>query len=162
MPKGSVQKQLVDDSSPSGQVKEELPYSRSRSGFLTEKQFRVLALRSRGFSQQEIANELGMSRAGVSMLEGRARKQVERARQTLRLYEMTQTQPKVTIGVGTRLQQIPMVVLREADRFHIHLRSNMVEILRMVKKHKRGSLSNGRTTEKITFSFNERGRLSLL
>ncbi len=136
---------------------------RSSFGFLTERQFRVLNLRSRGYLQREIARELGISRAGVSLLERRARKRVELARQTLKMYDLaTRQQHKVTIEVGTRLQQIPMVVLHEADRFRVHLRSNMVEILRMVKKLKEDCLADGRTTERIVFSFNERGKLSLL
>jgi hypothetical protein len=53
-------------------------------------------------------------------------------------------------------------VLQEADRYNVHLKSNMVEILRMVKKQKRNSISQeGRTTEEIFFSFNERGKLSI-
>jgi HTH-type transcriptional regulator, fmd operon transcriptional regulator len=129
---------------------------------LTEKQFRVLDLRSRGYSQREIAFELKMSRASVSMIEARAKKQVQRARQTLRMYKLTQSQHKVIVQAGTRLQQVPMVVLQEADRFRIHLRQNMVEILRMVKKRKAALISDGRTSEKIVFSFNERGKVSLL
>jgi TFX-like DNA-binding protein len=60
------------------------------------------------------------------------------------------------------LQQIPMIVLQEADKHGIHLRSNMVEILRMVKKLKANSLgTDGRINEKLIFNFNERGKLFL-
>jgi|SRR5271165_923865 len=132
-------------------------------GFLTEKQFRVLSLRSRGYSQQEVAVEMHTSRANVSMLEGRAKKQIELAKQTLRAFELSQTQHVVAIEPGTRLQKVPMIVLLEADKFETHLQSNMVEILRMVKRRKPDSWSsNGLTTEKIIFTFNERGKLSLL
>jgi HTH-type transcriptional regulator, fmd operon transcriptional regulator len=96
------------------------------------------------------------------MIEARAKMQIERARQTLRMYKLTQSQHKVCIVTGTRLQQVPMVVLQEADRFGVHLRSNMVEILRMVKKRKGALMTDGRTSEKIVFSFNERGKVSLL
>jgi Tfx family DNA-binding protein len=137
---------------------------RSRGlGFLTEKQFAVLSLRGKGFSQREISKELGLSRASVSMIEGRALKKVRRARETLDVYELTmRSQHKVIVEVGVRLQQIPMIVLQEADRHHIHLKSNMVDILRMVKKQKPKALSEGRTTEALTFAFNERGKVSLL
>jgi HTH-type transcriptional regulator, fmd operon transcriptional regulator len=136
--------------------------SSSQLGFLTEKQFRVLSLRSRGYSQQEIAFELGLSRASVSMIEGRAKKQIELARQTLRMFKITQTHHKITVAQGTRLQQIPMEVLREADRYGIHLRSNMVDILRIVKKRKSDILKDGRISDKIMFTFNERGKVTLL
>ena len=104
-----------------------------------------------------------MSRASVSMIEGRARKQILRARQTIQYYELIQKQYEVSVDIGVRLQQIPMIVLQEADRHGIHLRSNMVEILQAVKKLKASSLGrDGRAMEKIVFRFNERGKLSLV
>jgi transcriptional regulator len=96
------------------------------------------------------------------MIEGRARSQVRRARLTIEFFELIQNQYEVSTESGTKLQQIPMIVLQEADRHKIHLRSNMVEILRMVKKLKTDSLSSdGRVNEKLIFSFNERGKLYL-
>jgi Tfx family DNA-binding protein len=139
----------------------ELEYRKSEMGFLTKKQFEILCLRERGFLQREIASELHMSRSSVSMIEARARKQVSRARQTLKIVESVGRQSRhiVRIERGTRLQKIPVLVLQEADKSQIHLRSNMVDILRMVKKLKGHCLSGGRTTSRISFIFNERGRL---
>jgi HTH-type transcriptional regulator, fmd operon transcriptional regulator len=150
-------------------ISEEAPFqrysefSKKRHGFLTEKQSRVLFLRSRGFTQLEIAKQLKMSRASVSMIEGRARRQVIRARQTVQYFELVEKQYEVTVSPGARLQQIPMIVLQEADKHGIHLRSNMVEILRIIKRTKASYLgADGRLTEKLLFRFNERGKLSLL
>jgi len=138
-------------------------FSKKRHGFLTEKQSRVLFLRSRGFTQLEIAKQLKMSRASVSMIEGRARRQVIRARQTVQYFELVEKQYEVTVSSGVRVQQIPMVVLQEADKQGIHLRSNMVEILRLIKKMKASYLgADGRLSEKLLFRFNERGKLILL
>ena len=149
------QRQPIEESAP------KFPISKSALGSLTEKQFRVLSLRSRGFSQSEIAHELNLSRANVSMIEGRAKKKIEKARQTLKVYNLLQTQRDVSIETGTRLLEIPMLVLKEADRAGIHLRSNMVEILRIVKGQASDFLSpDGRTIKKMVFSFNERGKLS--
>jgi HTH-type transcriptional regulator, fmd operon transcriptional regulator len=130
-------------------------------GYLTEKQFRILELRSRGFSQIEIARELNLSRASVSMIEGRAKKKVEKAKQTLKICNLIQTQHDITIEAGVRLLEIPMLVLQAADREGIHLRSNMVDILKMIKSRASNSLSpEGRTIKKLALSFNERGKLS--
>jgi Tfx family DNA-binding protein len=154
----AFQKQ-VENETPSHKT---IDFSKSRMGFLTEKQFRVLSLRSRGYTQRETSIELQLSRSSVSMLEARALKQVERARHTLKLFELTQTQHVVRIQIGTRLQQIPLMVLQEADKYNIHLRKNMVEILRMVKKENPDALSEeGRTLRKLRFTFNERGRVSM-
>ena len=138
-------------------------FSKKRHGFLTEKQSRILYLRSRGFTQLEVAKQLKMSRASVSMIEGRARRQVLLARQTIHYFELVEKQYEIAVGPGVRLQQIPMVVLQEADKHGIHLRSNMVEILRIVKKMKADSLgADSRLSEKLVFRFNERGKLTLL
>lgn len=134
-----------------------------RHGFLSEKQSRVIFLRSCGFTQLEIAGDLKMSRASVSMIEGRARRQVLRARQTVQFFELVQKQHEVKVNPGTRLQQVPMIVLLEADKFGIHLRSNMVEILRIIKKSKTACIgSEGRLCESLLFRFNERGKLTLV
>lgn len=96
------------------------------------------------------------------MIEGRARRKIEKARQTIKIYNLISTQHDVSIKEGTRLMEIPMLVLKEADHAGIHLRSNMVDILRIVKNQARDSLSpEGRTIKKMAFSFNERGKLSL-
>ena len=97
------------------------------------------------------------------MIEGRGRRQIVRARQTLLYFEMIQKQYEVVVDTGVRLQQIPMIVLQAADKRGVHLRCNMVEVLRIVKKFKSSSLEqNGRLSEKLTFRFNERGKLTLV
>ncbi len=97
------------------------------------------------------------------MIEGRGRRQVVRARQTLLYFEMIQKQYEIVVNAGVRLQQIPMIVLQEADKKGIHLSCNMVEIIRIVKKLKSSLLGpDGRLSEKLMFRFNERGKLSLV
>jgi HTH-type transcriptional regulator, fmd operon transcriptional regulator len=138
-------------------------YQKSELGFLTRKQFQILYLRDRGFLQREIALEMHMSRSSVSMIETRARRQVVKARQTLKVLEgvKSQSQHVVRIERGTKLQRIPLLVLQDADKYQVHLRSNMVDILRMVKKFKGDYLVRGKTTRRIILSFNERGRLQI-
>lgn len=94
---------------------DELKRPQSDLGFLTRKQFQVLCLRKRGYSQNEITSVLHMSRSGVSTIEARARKQIDKARQTLGAYDLLQTQHIVIIERGTHLQRIPIIVLHEAD-----------------------------------------------
>jgi HTH-type transcriptional regulator, fmd operon transcriptional regulator len=158
----SARKELaVSEEAPTGHRYSE--FSKRRHGFLTEKQSRILYLRSRGFTQLEVAKQLKMSRASVSMIEGRARRQVLRSRQTIQYFELVERQYEISVSPGVRLQQIPMVVLQEADKHGIHLRRNMVEILRIVKKTKADSLgADSRLSEKLLFRFNERGKLTLL
>jgi len=153
-------KQIVSE-----QVAREKEFKASKLmfGFLTEKQFHVLELRSRGYTQRDISQLFHTSRAAISMIEGRAKKQIEKAKETVKIYEtFSRNQHKVTIEIGTRLQKIPVLVLQEADRFQIHIQYNMIEISRLVRKHMPDCLNNGLTVKEITISFNEKGNISIL
>jgi hypothetical protein len=129
------------------------------TGSLTERQYRVLLCRGRGMSQSETAKELHTTRANVSMIELRARRKVEESRKTLRAYRSTLTDHSVSLEKGTKLYDIPPAVLSEGDRFGVHMESNVVEIIRMVKGIKPSCLREGRTTRRITLVFNESGKL---
>ncbi len=128
-------------------------------GSLTDSQYRVLVLRGKGLTQKEAAAQLGMTRAGVSMTEHRARKKVRAARKTLEAYQSTLAIYRVLVPKGTRFYEIPPIVLRAGDRRDIHLQSNLVEIIRMVREIRPPCLENGRTTRGIHFFFNQVGTL---
>ena len=113
-------------------------------------------------TQKQTAKELGTSRGNVSMIELRARRKVEQAKETLRAYQSTLTDHDVHVPKGTRLYDVPPRVLGTGDRFGIHLHSNIVDIVRMVKEAKPPCVSGGRTTRSLLFSFNDAGRLRLL
>ena len=131
-------------------------------GLLTERQYRVLRCREMGMSQLQTAEELHTSRANVSMIELRARKKVEQARETIMAYESTLTSRPVIVPKDTHAYDIPRLVLREGDRCGIHIQSNIVEIIRMVKEMNPPCLSNGgKTNRRVTLVFNQRGKLSL-
>ncbi len=130
-------------------------------GLLSQKQYKVLKLRARGFTQLEAARELGTTRANVSMIEARARRKIEKARETLAANESLQSSHKVVIEIGTKLPEIPMLVLHEGDRHHIHVKSDIVKIVRLVKMHKPNCVKNGVLTRNIVFTINEKGKLSI-
>jgi HTH-type transcriptional regulator, fmd operon transcriptional regulator len=62
-----------------------------KSGLFNQKQLKILRLRERGFTKLETAKVLDTSRANVSMIELRARRKLERARETIRAYEDLQS-----------------------------------------------------------------------
>jgi len=130
-------------------------------GALTETQYAVLSCRGRGMSQKETAKALGTTRANVSMIEHRARKKVALARETLEAYRSTLTDHSVTVPKGTPFYDIPATVLAEGDRSGIHIRSNIVEIVRMVKAMRPAPLKEGKTIRRITFVFDKSGRLKI-
>ena len=130
-------------------------------GSLTEAQYRVLACRGKGLTQLETAREMGTTRANVSMIELRAHRKVAQARETLEAYRSTLTDHVIRIPRGTRFYEIPTHVLREGDRWGIHMQSNVVEIIRMVKDTRPSCLARARTTRPILFVFNKMGKLRI-
>jgi Tfx family DNA-binding protein len=95
------------------------------------------------------------------MIELRAKKKIEKARETLWAYESMLSKRVVRVKQGTRLQEIPSIVLAEGDRSEIHLRSNLVEIIRMVKRVDPACVKNGEITRDLEFAFTQSGLLTL-
>ena len=137
------------------------PQAKVQPGLFTASQFLILKLRSTGLTQLQAAKQLGTSRANVSMIERRARNKLEKARATLRAYESILSTHSVNVEAGTRLQEIPSFVLHEGDRFGIHLKSNLIEIIRMVKSIKPVCIKDGKTTRHLDFTFTQSGKLSV-
>ena len=110
-------------------------------------------------TQKEVARELKTSRANASMIELRARRKVAMAMDTIAAYKTTLTEHVTRVPKGTAFYDIPPMVLREGDRWGIHVGSNVVEIIRMVKDLKPSCLQRGRTTKSLSFVFSKGGKL---
>lgn len=95
------------------------------------------------------------------MIELRARKKIDRARDSLRAYDSILSKHYVKVNKGTKLQDIPRIVLSEGDRSKIHLRSNLIEIIRMAKSVDPPCLNEGRITRDLEFAFTQSGFVSL-
>ena len=117
--------------------------------------------RARGYTQSETAKELGTTRANISMIEWRARKKLEKARETIEAYETLQYSHKIVVSKGTKLAEIPLLVLHEGDKHHIHVRSDIIDIVRSVRAVKPSAVKDGKTIRPIVFTINERGKLLL-
>ena len=130
-----------------------------RRGSLSEVQYEVLAYRGKGLTQKETAGKIGTTRANVSMIELRARRKVDLAKDTIKAYRSTLNDHIVRVPKGTRFYDIPPTVLREGDKWGIHIQSNLVEIVRMVQAMKPSCLEGGKTTRTISFMFNPAGKL---
>jgi len=131
-------------------------------GLLNELQVEILKLRARGLTQAEIAKRLNLSRSYVSMIELRAKRKIKAAEETLKIVSLIQSQELIVIRKGTRLAEIPLVVLKAADKRRIHLKTNIIEIIRMVKLANPPCIRKGRTVRDITFKVSSEGRLILL
>ena len=132
-----------------------------RSGLFNQKQLKILRLRARGFTQLEAAKELGTTRANVSMIEWRARRKLERAHQTIQAYEALQSSHTVSVEKGAKLAEVPLIVLHEGDKRRVHIKSDLIEIVRLVRAIRPSVVRDGKILRKVEFKINERGKLEV-
>lgn len=93
------------------------------------------------------------------MIEWRARKKLEKARETIEAYEALQSSRKLVVSKGTKLAEVPLLVLHEGDKHHIHVKSDIIDIVRMVRAIKPSAVKDGKTNRPVVFTINERGKL---
>jgi HTH-type transcriptional regulator, fmd operon transcriptional regulator len=100
---------------------------------LTERQVRVLKLRTQGCSQQEIADILGTTRSNISIVERRAHRNISRAKLTIHTWLMIQAPLSVRISAGTDLFDLPNIIFAAADQRGIQLPITSPDIIVQLK-----------------------------
>jgi len=125
---------------------------------LSEKQYLVLKARAEGKTQKEIAEEMGVSREAVTILEKRARKNVEMARRTVAAFELLDP---VTVEVpkGTDLFEVPRVLFRAGDRHGIDVLYNATSIIGMARRKAGSRVRGNRVAEGLKILLLRSGRL---
>jgi len=103
--------------------------------FLTDQQIKILRLRARGLRQSEIAELLGTSRANVSILERRALEKIEKARNTLLLWEQINSKVSVEVRRGDDIFEIPERLFRKADEIGVKVPYSTAEIIAFLVEH---------------------------
>ncbi|MDI6896712.1 Tfx family DNA-binding protein [Methanocella conradii] len=130
--------------------------------FLTKRQVMVLRLRQAGMTQEEIARRIKTTRANVSLIEKRARENIDRSRETLKEWESIVSPVRVTIKKGTDVIKVPEVVFAEADKSGIHVKSNSLDLITRIKKEKGSIISNRTLTEDMEIDITDAGEVSIL
>lgn len=100
---------------------------------LTRRQAEVLALREREFSQREIADALGTSRANVSSIESSARQNVQKARETVAVADALAAPVQVHIDAGTDLFDVPDRVYARCDEAGTKVSQSSAALVREVR-----------------------------
>ncbi|ELZ30451.1 transcriptional regulator [Halogeometricum pallidum JCM 14848] len=123
---------------------------------LTRRQAEVLALRERGVRQSTIAEHLGTSRANVSSVESSARRNVERARETVAFAEALTAPVQVAVEEGADLYDVPKLVYDACDEAGVKVSHTAPDLMKIVAdaagdavrgREVRSSLLVGVTTE---------------
>ncbi len=97
-------------------------------GSLTEKQYIVLKLRLKGYTQKKIAEELGTSRENIAIIEKRAWKKIREAFETINIYKSLLAIGEIVLEPGTHLVDIPRILINKADELGIKLKANFTRI----------------------------------
>ncbi|AHL22786.1 MULTISPECIES: Tfx family DNA-binding protein [Thermococcus] len=103
--------------------------------FLTEQQIKILRLRARGLKQSEIAELLGTSRANVSILERRALEKIEKARNTLLIWEQINSKVSVEVKRGEDIFDVPDKLFSKADELGVKVPYSTAEIIAFLVEH---------------------------
>ena len=88
---------------------------------LTDRQVEVLTLRERGYTQREVADELGTTDSNVSAVERAAEANVEKARRTLELVSTLRAPAQFTVPAGTDFDALVDRVYDRGDEAGINV-----------------------------------------
>jgi len=103
--------------------------------FLTDHQIKILQLRAKGLKQSEIAELLGTSRANISILERRALEKIEKARNTLLIWEQINSKVSVEVRAGDDIFAVPEKLFRKADELGVKVPYSTAEIIAFLVEH---------------------------
>ncbi|ASJ15068.1 Tfx family DNA-binding protein [Thermococcus radiotolerans] len=103
--------------------------------FLTEQQIRILRLRAKGLKQSEIAEMLGTSRANISILERRALEKIEKARNTILIWEQINSKISVDVKKGEDIFNVPERLFRKADELKVKVPYSTAEVIAFLVEH---------------------------
>lgn len=132
-----------------------------KSMFLTNKQIAVLKMKKRGMSQAEIARKLKTTRGNICTVEKLALKNVEKAKNTLKVYKALEAPIHLTIPDGTDLYDIPGKIFKIADKMQIKVMLDEAMILVKIKTEAQDKIHGRLTTDTFDISVDEHGNLSI-
>lgn len=113
---------------------------------LTERQMQVLRLRNDGYSQEEIAAELGTTKQNISAIEKTARKNIERAENTLKFVKMLKAPIWFEVTAGTCFDDLIGMIYAKADAADgdVHVRYDGVALASRIRE-----LAGGRIRHRV-------------
>ncbi len=122
---------------------------RAKNTFLTRAQLRVLEFRAKGISQTEVARKLKTSRANVCILERRAKENIRRARETLRLATKIQAPVTVRIRPDEDIFIASKRLFRAADRAKIRVGIDSPKLIARIREGAEDKLRGRVATDQI-------------
>ena len=112
---------------------------------LTRRQEEILKLRSKGLSQTTVSKLLGTTRENVALIERRIKRKAKRDLESLTSYLKAVSTVTVSLEKGYTIKDSVDLVMREADRANVKLKTTSTELAEVIKVL-------GSATEKGTIS----------
>jgi len=122
---------------------------KQRIGLLTERQLEILDLRKRNMSYDEIAKKLGTTPENVYILEKRALRNLRLAFETIKAAVAGNIVMKVKFEKGTKLVNIPALLVSRADEAGIKLKGNFTKIFDDIRYSVPDSISKNELVKDI-------------
>ena len=128
---------------------------------LTRRQAEVLVLRERGIRQAKIASMLGTSRANVSSVESSARRNVEKARETVAFAEALTAPVQVSVPEGTDLYDVPKQVYDACDDAGVKVNRTAPELMKAVSDAAGDAIQGREVRESLLVGVGTDGRVQV-
>lgn len=119
------------------------------SNILTRRQVEVLVLRERGFTQANIADRLGTSRANVAGIETSARENVAKARETVRIADLLSAPVRVEIAGDSDLYDVPYRVFDACDDAGVKVNEDAPGLIRRISEAADGVIEGREVRERF-------------
>ena len=133
----------------------------SRVGLLTDEQLNILGFRLDGLKQEEIARRLGTTRQNVSLIERRARGNIEKAEMTLRAYRRLQTAATVELVPSTHLVDVPRMLVDAADDAGVKISVDFALVYKGLRDEAGDSISGTRVVRPILLHVLRDGKIDV-
>ncbi len=117
-------------------------------GLLTERQLEILRMRRRGMSYEEIARSIGTTKENVMILEKRAIRNIALAKETLESASAIAGE-ELVVPKGTRLVDVPPLVVDRANASGIKLSVNMPTLMSQLSEALRRVVKDGKLVEDV-------------
>jgi Tfx family DNA-binding protein len=130
-------------------------------GVLTRRQAEVLVLRERGIRQSKIASMLGTSRANVSSIESSARRNVEKARETVAFAEALTAPVQIPVAEGTDLYDVPKEVYDACDEAGVKVNRTAPELMKAVSDAAGDAIQGRKVRESLLVGVTTNGQVQV-
>lgn len=130
--------------------------------FLTERQLEVYLRRLKGESLEKIARDLGTTKSNVCAIEKSAKRNVERAYNTIRLLESLMYEAVVEIPPETDIYDVPGFIYRKGDEIGVKISMSGPVLLKYLVENCGGKLRGRKVVGRIRIGINQDGSVVVL